>query len=77
MSDGAAHSLRALVTDWTCNQFAITDHEGDTAALLRRLADSIEGLGPINILDITYTRPSDPSIKEITATVYFTLAEEG
>jgi hypothetical protein len=73
-------TLRERAAGWTCNQFAITNHEGNTATLLRKLADCIEELEPIDILGITYSRDSGPTEPEITATVYFSFlekAEEG
>jgi hypothetical protein len=35
--------------------------------------DRIEEIGEIHILDITYTRPHDRSIIEVTMTAYLTL----
>jgi hypothetical protein len=76
MSDSPESTTHEEVRSWTCNQFAITNHDGNTIALLRKLADELEQLGPINILDITYNQ-SDPSIGEITVSVYFSFADDG
>lgn len=75
MTEETSESLREQARRWTCNQFAITDHDGDTAGLLRKAASSIEQLGPIDILDITFSKDSGPSSNEVTVTVYFTLTE--
>jgi hypothetical protein len=63
---------REQVNKWTCNYFSITDHRGNAAKLLRKVADSIDELGKSSVLDIVFNGPSEPSFKEITATVYFT-----
>ena len=75
--DNPEAAIRERMRNWTCNQFAITNEDGDTAALLRSLADQLDRLGDIHILDITYRKSSDPSIDEITVSVYFTFAEDG
>ncbi|MCY1078897.1 hypothetical protein [Archangium lansingense] len=75
MEENKPQSLREQSRNWICNQFSITNHDGDTVTLLRKLADSIEQLGAVDIMDITYRRPPDPSITEITVTVYFMLSE--
>ena len=76
MSDESPVSLREQARRWTCNQFAITNHDDDAAALLRKAAASIEALGAIDILDITFARQSTAINAEVTLTVYFTLAGE-
>ena len=77
MSDNPVPAIREQVRSWTCNQFAITNHEGNTVALLRKLADQLEQIGPIDILDITYRADSDPSVDEITMSVYFAFEDDG
>ncbi len=74
--DNPVPTIRERIRSWTCNQFAITNADGDTVALLRSLADQLEQIGAIHILDITYSANSDPSIDEITASVYFTFPED-
>lgn len=71
MDKDAHRGLREQARNWTCNNFAITEHGGDAAALLRKVADAIEQLGEIEIMDITYRRPTDPPALELTVTVYF------
>jgi hypothetical protein len=67
---------REQVAKWTCNQFAITNHQDDTAELLRKVADNIDELEPIDILAITYSRDWGPKAPEVTAHVYFALLED-
>jgi hypothetical protein len=75
MRKGKTIPLREKVANWTCNQFAITNRHGD-AALLRKLADSIEELGPVDILAITYSRDSGPTEPDITVRMYFALLDD-
>jgi len=51
--------FREEAKNWKCQNLAITEHGGDAAALLRKAADAIEQLGDIEILDVTYRRPTD------------------
>ena len=71
MEEDTRQNLREQSKTWSCNNISITDHGGDTVTLLRKLADTIEQLGDIEIMDITYRKPTDPSVIEITLTVYF------
>jgi hypothetical protein len=75
MKQARLTSLRSKAAKWTCNQLAITNHHGDTAALLRKLADTIDELGAIDILSIAYRDPPDPANKEVTVSLYFSLVE--
>lgn len=68
--------LREQAQKWTCNHFSITDHRGDAAKLLRKAAVSIEQLGEIEVLDIVFHGPAEPSFKEITLSVYFSFCSE-
>ena len=47
MDKDAPGRLREQARNWKCNNLAITEHGGDTAALLRKVADAIEQLGDI------------------------------
>jgi hypothetical protein len=76
MSKNASVGLREQARNWTCQNLSITEHSGDAAALLRKVADAVEQLGDIEILDITYRRPADPPALELTVTVYFYLRSE-
>ena len=71
MEEITQQSLREQAKSWTCNNVSITDHGGDTVTLLRKLANTIEQLGNIEIMDITYRKTTDRSASEITVTVYF------
>jgi hypothetical protein len=61
------------VREWTSNYFSITDEDGDAVGLLRKVADAIEQLGDIEVLDVTFM--SDPDRVDATVTVYFTFDE--
>ena len=76
MSKDAPGGLREQARNWTCQNLTITEHGGDAAALLRKIADAIEQLGDIEILDVTYRRPADPPALELTVTVYFYFRSE-
>ena len=64
------------VRRWRCHQFAITEASGRPGTLLRKVADAIDALGPVTVLDVTYRAAGDPDFDEITATVYLTFDEE-
>ena len=76
MNKDASVGLREEARNWKCNNLAITEHGGDAAALLRKAADAIEQLGDIEILDVTYRRPTDPPALELTVSVYFYFRSE-
>jgi hypothetical protein len=71
MDESVPRGLREKAKRWTCNNLAITDSEGDAPRLLRKVADAIEQLGNIEILDITYRPPTEPPLLELTVTLYF------
>ena len=76
MKKDTSVSLREKARDWKCNNFSITEQGGDRVALLRKVAATIEQLGDIEVLDITYRRPPDPPDMELTMTVYFYFRSE-
>jgi hypothetical protein len=76
MDKDASGALREEAKNWTCHSLAITEHGGDAAALLRKAANAIEQLGDIEILDVTYRRPTDPPALELTVSVYFYFRSE-
>lgn len=76
MNRSETGDLREKAKNWKCNNFSITEHRGDAAALLRKVARSIEQLGDIEILDLTYQPSADPSALEITVSVYFYFLSE-
>jgi uncharacterized protein YlaN (UPF0358 family) len=76
MAKNKGSGLREQAQHWTCNHFSITDHRGDAAKLLRKAADAIEELGEIEMLNIVFQSPTEPSFKEITVSVYFSFPSE-
>lgn len=76
MKKDTSGGLREEARNWKCNNLSITEHGGDAAALLRKVADAVEQLGDIEILDVTYRRPADPPALELTVTVYFYFRSE-
>jgi hypothetical protein len=57
------------VREWSANYFSVTDEDGDVPAMLRKVADSLDQLGDVEVLDVTFL--SDPDEAEATMTVYF------
>ncbi|KQO60022.1 hypothetical protein [Curtobacterium sp. Leaf261] len=62
-------------TDWTISHFSqsnpIGEGQGSVPALLRRLADSIEELGDVDVQDITFASEVTDAEDDLTMTVYF------
>lgn len=62
-------------TGWTINHFSQSNPagpgQGDVAALLRRVAQSIEDLGDVSIQDVTFTSVVADGEDDLTVTVYF------
>lgn len=46
-------------------------HQGDVAALLRRVASSIESLGDIQVQDVTFCTEATGDEDDLTMTVYY------
>jgi hypothetical protein len=67
--------MRHVEDDWTVSHFGQSNPEGegqgDVAALLRRVADTIEELGDIDVLDLVFH--SEPTADEdrVNITVYY------
>jgi hypothetical protein len=61
------------VRGWTANYFSVTEGDGDVVALLGKVAESLEQLGDVEVLDVTFL--SDPDEAEATMTVYFRFEE--
>ncbi|MET4706117.1 hypothetical protein [Frigoribacterium sp. UYMn621] len=61
--------------DWTINHFSQSNPsgagQGDVPALLRRVADSIEELGDVQVADITFSSSVSDDEDDLTVTVYF------
>jgi hypothetical protein len=64
-----------VTEDWTVNHFSQANPEGsgqgDVPALLRRVADSIEELGVIEVMDLTLSNDVTENGDWWSATVYF------
>ncbi len=61
---------------WTCNHFSISEAQGEVARLLRKVADSIDELGNIEILDVTFNSETVGRDPDATVTVYFSFPED-
>jgi hypothetical protein len=76
MNENVPNELREKARHWKCNNLSISDHRGDAAGLLRKIADAIDQLGDIQILGITYCRPTEPPALELTMSLYFYFRSE-
>jgi hypothetical protein len=60
---------------WTVSHFGQCNPEGkgqgDVAALLRRVADTIEGLGQIDVLDLVFHSETTADEDRVKVTVYY------
>ena len=60
---------------WSIFHFSVSNTEGpgqgDVAALLRRAADSIELLGDIPVMDLTFKSEVTGAEDDLTITVYY------
>jgi hypothetical protein len=67
-------------TSWTIEYFAQTnpagDDQDDVPALLRRVADSVEKLGSIDVIDIILHTEITDTVDRPSLTVYFRRREE-
>lgn len=61
---------------WTCQQFAVSDADADVPRLLRKVADAIEELGAIDILDVTFCLEVEGRETEAKMAVYFSFPEK-
>jgi len=61
--------------DWTINHFSQSNPsgagQGDVAALLRRVADSLDDRGDVQVADITFASSITDGEDDLTLTVYF------
>lgn len=60
---------------WTCQQFAVSDPDADVPRLLRNVADAIEELGEIDILDVTFCLEVEAPETEAKMAVYFSFPD--
>lgn len=47
--DDRGHLTRLRARNWACNHLTVTDEQGSAVSLLRRMADTVEQLGPIDM----------------------------
>jgi hypothetical protein len=64
-----------MVEDWSVFHFAQSnpkgDGQGDVAALLRRVADTIDSLGDAQVQDITFSSAPTEGEDDLAVTVYY------
>jgi hypothetical protein len=67
--------VNAESDEWSCYHFSQSNPlghgQGDPAALLRRVADSIDALGPVWVQDIVYHAMQTTGEEDLTLTVYY------
>ncbi|KTR38889.1 hypothetical protein NS263_12275 [Curtobacterium oceanosedimentum] len=60
---------------WTINHFSRSNPagtgQGDVAALLRRVAQSIDDLGDVSVQDLTFASSVTAGEDDLTVTVYY------
>lgn len=65
----------AAIATWTINHFSQSNPagtgQGDVAALLRRVAQSIDDLGDVSIEDLTFASSVTDGEDDLTVTVYY------
>ncbi len=61
--------------EWTINHFSqsnpVGPDQGDVAALLRRVADTVAALGDVTVQDITFASEVTGGEDDLTMTVYY------
>lgn len=61
--------------DWTVSHFSQSnpsgEGQGDVPSLLRRVADSIESLGDVQVQDITFMSEPTDAEDDLMVTVYY------
>ena len=64
-----------MADEWTLLHFSQSNptgvNQGDVAALLRRVAETIDGLGDVTVQDITFHAEPTPDEDDLTMTVYY------
>jgi hypothetical protein len=67
--------MKSVTESWNCRYFSQANPAGpgqdDVPALLRRLADSIEALGDVDVQDITFESEVTAGGDHPSMTVYF------
>lgn len=61
--------------EWTVLHFSLSnpagEGQGDVAALLRRVAESLDELGDVDVQDITFQTAVTDGEDDLTVTVYY------
>jgi hypothetical protein len=73
--DGTEEPWSARVRDWTANHFTISDTGPDVTRLLRKVADALQELGQVEVLDITFCQEVEGSEPEAKMTIYLAFPE--
>ncbi|HEY1778304.1 MAG TPA: hypothetical protein VGG41_19265 [Solirubrobacteraceae bacterium] len=67
--------MAGIDPSWTINRFSQANPEGpgqdDVPALLRRVADSLEGLGPVRVQDLVFHTEVTADGSWHSVTVYY------
>jgi hypothetical protein len=75
MDDDAEQACPTARDPWTVHHFTQGNPhgpgQGDVGAALRRLADTIDELGDIDVQDITYSSEVTDGEDQVTFTVYY------
>lgn len=67
---------RERARGWTANHFSLSDVEANVPRLLRSVADKIEELEHVEILDVVLSEQMEGPRPEWKATVYFSFSDE-
>jgi hypothetical protein len=66
--------------DWTCNHFSVARSDDTPSAFLHRVADLIEELGDIDVIDIVFSRywtnHEGEQVRESRASVYYSRTKD-
>lgn len=73
---GESREWTAQAVNWTANHFTISDTEANVPRLLRKVADSIDQLGDIEILDLCFSNQVEGKFLQSKLTVYFAFPGE-
>lgn len=69
------NDFRLRAREWKSNHFTISEPSEDTSRLLRKVADALDKLGRVQILDVTFCKELEGPSPEMRMTVYFTPEE--
>ena len=59
------------VEGWRCNHFTISERTANVSRLLRKVADALDELGAIDVLDVTFCTEVDAPQIHAKMSVYF------